>query len=280
MRTKLFFPLALALAASVAIGSCRKSDRDEDKETQSSSDNAIAESAFNDIFKQLDDAASATPDVNRLAPGASVQAGCATVTVNPALPNTSFPKTLTVDFGSSYVLCSDGRYRKGIITATFSGKYRDSLTVITISTNNYYVDNYAVQGTKTITNKGRNSSGNIWFDINVQNAIITTPQGKTITWQSARQREWIAGEGTLANVLDDVYLITGSATGTGTTGNSFSATITQALRVEIGCKWIVSGKLTLQPENIAARYIDFGAGGCDNAATVTINGNTYNIEMN
>jgi hypothetical protein len=283
MKTRILVPFAVAaLSIALILPSCRKSDRDEDNETQSSADNALAEAAFNDVFKQLDDAAAVTPDVNRMAPGSEYtsQSGCATVTVNPALPSTVFPKTLTIDFGTTNVTCSDGRTRRGKIIATFTGKYRDSATVITVNLNNYFVNDYAVQGTKTITNKGRNSSGNLWYTISVQNASVTTPQNKTVSWQSTRQREWIAGESTLINPFDDVYLITGSASGTGTAGNAFSVTITQALRVEIGCRWIVSGKATLQPANLAARFIDFGSGTCDDQASVTINGNTYNFTMN
>ena len=281
MKTRLLFSLSvLTVATGLILGSCRKSDRDEDTETTSSKDNALAESAFNDVFKQLNDAAADNADVNRVPEDAQVMASCGTVTVTPALPNTSFPKTLTIDFGNTNVTCSDGHARRGKIIATFSGKYRDSATVITISLNNFYLDNYAVQGTKTITNKGRNTSSNLYYSISVQNASVTSPQNKTVSWQSTREREWIAGESTPLDLTDDVYLITGSANGTGTSGNTFTVSITQALRVQLNCRWITSGKMTLQPQNLAARYIDYGSGGCDDQATVTINGNTYDVTMN
>ena len=133
---------------------------------------------------------------------------------------------------------------------------------------------------KTITNMGRNANNNLHYSISVQNASVTSPQNKTITWQSSRDREWIAGESTLLDPTDDVYLITGSASGTGSAGNSFTVTITEALRVALNCKWITAGKLTLQPQNLSARYIDYGTGACDNDATVTVNGSTYNVELN
>lgn len=285
MRFKLYTLIIIA-AAAATISSCRKSDRDTDTETQSSVDNSVAENAFNDVYRQLHEAASLSPEIYRIIPGnPTAQAFCGTITVSPSLPDTTFPKTVLINYGSTNVLCSDGNNRRGRIRATFTGKYRDSLSVITITPDSFYLNDYYVQGTKTITNKGRNSSGNLNYRIVVHNASVTypttpaSPYEKKVTWNSTRTREWIAGESTPADLADDAYLITGTANGTGTTGNTFSAEITQALRVQAGCRWIVSGKLTLEPQNLTARYIDFGAGGCDNIATVTVNGNAFEIQM-
>ena len=55
--------------------------------------------------------------------------------------------------------------------------------------------------------------------------------------------------------------------------------ITSALRKEIGCRHIVSGSLALTPSGKPTRYVDFGTGACDDQATVTINGNVYNITL-
>jgi hypothetical protein len=266
----LFFTFAV-----ISVYSCRKSDRSEDKETQSSKDNAIAEWCWSDVFKQLDDAASITADVNKLMPHA---AACYTVSVNPALPNPIFPKTVTLDFGTTYCTGTDGLQRKGKIIATFSGRYRDSLTVISITTNNYYVNGYEIQGTKTITNNGH-INGIATFSVSVQNAYIYTPVNKIIEWSSARTHKWIAGEGTIANVLDDVYEITGTANGRSTNGNKFNITITSPLRVEISCRYIVSGEIKIEPQNLVERFINFGSGACDDKATVTVLGNSYEITL-
>ncbi|MEW6469303.1 MAG: hypothetical protein AB1458_10275 [Bacteroidota bacterium] len=270
--------LFVLLLALLALSACRRSDRDKDNETQSASDNYLAEACWNDVFRQLDDAAAVTADVNRYSSG-NMTAACYTVTVNPALPNPAFPKTVTVDFGSVNCTGPDGIARRGQITAVFSGRYRDSLTTITITTNNYYVNNYRVAGTKTITNQGH-INGVATFSVNVQNAVITTPDNKTITWNSQRTRRWIAGEGTLGLVSDDVYEITGSANGRGTKGNTFTLTITTPLRVEMSCRWIVKGVIKLTPANLDDRIIDFGQGACDDQATVSIHGNSYTITLN
>ena len=78
---------------------------------------------------------------------------------------------------------------------------------------------------------------------------------------------------------DDVYLVTGSASGTGSQGGTFSATITSALKRTVACHQFVSGTVEVTPANRPTRYIDFGNGDCDNIATVTVNGHSHTITL-
>jgi len=278
---KLIFPLIGALiivALAIAYTGCKKDK--QDKDTKAAENNATAENAFNDVFKQVDNAAKES-----VMSGAKItqldSGGCAQVTITP-YDSINWPKTMTIDFGSSNCLCNDGKYRKGKIIAILSGKYRTAGTVITVTLDQYYVNDNHVQGTKTITNLGRigtyNGGNNLKYSVVVTNASITTPDG-TISWNSTRTREWIAGESTPTILLDDVYMITGSANGTDVNGNTFTVTITSALRVAFSCRWIESGTLDITPQGLATRTVDFGSGSCDNQATVTINGYTFNIIM-
>jgi hypothetical protein len=80
--------------------------------------------------------------------------------------------------------------------------------------------------------------------------------------------------------LDDTYSITGSASGTVASGNSYTIAITQALVRKMSCYWFESGKVEVAPAGRLTRTLDYGSSGCDNKATVTIAGNTYNILLN
>ena len=95
-------------------------------------------------------------------------------------------KTLTVNFGATNCLCNDGRYRRGTIVLSFSGKYKDFLTVITVTPQNYFVNDNQVSGTKTITNKGHNAVHHLVYEINANMAIVKANGGATITWTSNR----------------------------------------------------------------------------------------------
>jgi hypothetical protein len=285
MKKKIFILLVIFLTSIsfVYIG-CKKDE--EDKDQRAAQDNSIAENAFNDVFSQADYAAKKTTETgaNKIMDFDSTS--CGTISLS-SYDTVTWPKILTVDFGTTNCLCSDLRFRRGKIIATITDWYRDSGTVITITLDQYYVNDYHIEGTKTITNLGPvgtyGSGGNLKYSIDIANAKITPPSGNPIYWNSTRTREWIEGESTTwPNWQDDVYLIDGSANGTDQNGNSFTVTITEPLRVALNCKWIEDGNVEITPQNLATRTVDFGVGGndCDNEASVTINGVTYNFTMN
>lgn len=283
MKTKNVIKLAVILIAviGISIAGCKK-DKNEDKDQRAAIDNATAENAFNDVFGQVDKAAKETSQSGAQKIMQLDSGGCATITITP-FDTVTWPKTLTIDFGASNCLCIDGKYRRGKIIANLSGKYREPATVITVTPVQYYVNNNYIQGTKTITNMGPigtyGGNHNLVYNIVVSNASVTTANG-TISWNSTRTREWIEGESTHWPYWhDDVYLISGSATGIDINGNGFTVNITSPLRVALDCKWIESGTLDIIPDGRPTRTVDFGSGICDDQATVTINGVTYNFTM-
>jgi hypothetical protein len=273
MKTrKIVVSISLAFTFGLLFVGCRKNDRDKDTDTSASRDNAIAENSFAGIFKSIGEFSDSLSQLRI--------SSCATYSISPSIVDTTtWPKTLTINFGTTNCACADGNLRRGVITAVFTGQYRKSGTVITIFTSNYYHNDNLVQvGTHTITNNGINASGNISYTINVQNASVTTPNG-LIKWNSLRTREWIAGASTTLNPWDDIYSITGTANGTAANGNTFDVTINSPLIVALNCAYIEKGILTLTPQHLSPRIIDFGSGACDNAATVSINGTVYDITM-
>ena len=278
------------LAIAMMIGGCKKRD---DQNFQASTNNAEATIIFDDINNVLDEAASGESDLNKVEEGTwNLQtASCAIVTLSPLGPN--FPKVLTIDFGTG---CSsvDGRYRKGQIIATFSGPYRSEGDTINVELENYEVDDYAVDGSKTIINLGNNPEGNPEYSVEVENVTITNDDG-VATWESSRTRTWSEGSQTgwftpdttqpngimgLNGILDDVYHITGNGSGTTRAGIAYDINIVEALEVQVGCRWVKAGILTIAPENLNERTINYGNGACDGAATIEVNGNTYNFTMN
>jgi hypothetical protein len=276
---KLIFPFIgafIIFTLAIAYTSCKKDK--QDKDTKAAENNAYAENVFVDVFKQIKDCANSDTNISRYAKmGGTKPSSCCTLSVSP-IGLGVWPKTLTIDFGPTNCQGYDLNYRRGKIIAVFSGYYHDSLTVINVSLDNYYINDNHVTGTKTITNMGHNLSHHLVFNVNVANATITTTDG-TISWNSTRTNEWIAGESTPFDIFDDVYLVTGSASGTDVNGNDFTVNITTALKVAVSCRWIESGILEITPEGLPTRTVDYGSGSCDNQATVTINGYTFNFIM-
>jgi hypothetical protein len=281
MKTKLIPVIFLIVMISTVSTSCKKEKDADDKETLTARDNALAENAYNDVAMIADQAAQGSLSTY-LAPAnsqiRSMLSACASIT-HDTIAN---PRLLTINFGSVNCLCSDGRYRRGIIHVSYTGRYRDSASVHTITFTNYHVDDNMIDGTKTVVNNGLNSAGNPTFAITV-NGQINKTNGSSISWTSNRTREWVAGDSTLS-WIDDVYLISGTANGSSTpsggTPTSFTLNITSPLRKELGCRHFTSGKFELTPSGRSTRYFDFGTGACDNEATVTINGHLFIVTLN
>jgi hypothetical protein len=284
MKTSKIFLASLFMVSvvSVSLNSCQKIADISDV----SEDNAIAESQTNDAMKVVESAAKEEDleGSNKNSPFSLIYGSCATLTVTPAWPDPTFPKTLVIDFGTGGCVGDDGKTRKGVITVVMTGKYRDMGSEMTIETDNYEVNDYLVDLSKTVENMGLNTDNQTYFSIHAE-ANITTPENETITWTSDRTRTWVEGESTSyssdgeAGILDDVYLISGTASGVNREGRAYTVQSTKDLRVELSCKWIVEGILEITPEDLQSASIDFGNGTCDDEAVVMIGNKTKTITL-
>jgi len=276
------FKFALAVLAITVVGfsSCKKDKEEVDNDTESVIENAMADAAYNDVASIADEGYTGSLSSYRGENPNLIFTTCATVTFDSSVT----PKKFTVDFGTTDCLCNDGNYRRGKIIVTYTGFYRDSASTHTITFDNYYVNYNKIEGTKTVTNGGRNAAGNLVYSVSINGSITWDPQyfggGGTSTYNSTRSREWSAGESTLI-WSDDVYLISGTSSGTTRSGNSYSLNTTEALKKEIGFKHITDGTLAFTPSGKTTRIIDYGYpnGARDNLAQVTIGSLTFTITL-
>ena len=275
--------MLLVVTSAVLITGCKKEKSgDADNDTTSSNDNALAESATNDVSNISDEAnlgsltSYKAEDVNGILTGS-----CATITRDSM--NHADADTMTIDFGNTNCTCLDGRSRRGKIIIYHTGRYRDSLTTWTTTFSDYYVDDNQATGTRTGTNNGRNAAGHLSWTITANMSIILASGGGTVSWSATRTREMTEGESTLIRT-DDKYSITGSASGTSAKGVSYTMNIDSSnplIRdMSLGCrKHFTKGKFDLTPSGKLTRTVDFGDGTCDDKATVTVNGKTYEITL-
>lgn len=256
--SKFLLPTLLLLT----LAACRKEEEEQpliDRDYTAAVDNDRAEVYFADALKMSD---------------AAYKDGDLPCAVDVTIDTVAVPHTLLIDFGPANCTAPDGRTRRGRLNVTFTGRYRDPGTVITITPEDYYVNDHHLQGVKTVTNAGLNGQGQPFFNVTV-NGTVTAPDGSwTSTHSYQRTRTWVEGANTL-NWLDDVYLITGGGSGISRTGLPFTVAITSPLRVELDCPWIVSGVLQVVPSNLAVRTVDYGNGSCDALVTVGVNGLSF-----
>lgn len=288
MKTKQFILNAavLLMASTMTLTSCRK-DNDKDNDTSGAEDNALADKSFEDMGQMSDEAAKGGVGSFKLGGSDGILSVCATVTHDTAL------NSILIDFGSTNCLCNDGRYRRGKIYVNYSNASKaepyffwDSLTSITITTSptdDYFVDDYQVKGSRNVTNNGHNAAGHMNWSVTVNGQIIKPNGQGTVTWTTSRNHEWLAGENTPLIWADDEHGVTGSCSGTSSKGTPFNVTITSQLVWKVACpKHFVTGTFDFTPGTKPVRQVDFSPpnnGACDNIATVTINGKTYTVTM-
>lgn len=277
---KLTYLVLICLGISTLFSSCKKKVEEEDEDTDSATENNLITTVANDMGS-ISDEAGRTKNVSsfKTMGELAVMSSCATLQFDTLVSTNA--DTIRVNFGSTNCLCNDGRYRRGTLLIIYTGKYKDSLTTITTIPQSYYVNDNGVGGSKTTKNLGHNSQGHLVYDITENLTVTLAGSGKIISMNASRKREWLNGESTLI-WNDDRYSITGSSSGTNSNGRSYSSSIASPLirDMSLACRRnFISGIIEHTPENKPTRTIDFGDGTCDNKATVTINGKTYEVTL-
>lgn len=282
---KIFLISAIAVF-TIGVSACKKK-KEKDPEYDGSTapkSNAIIENAFEEMTNMSDQAINGTlvyynsPKVTVVYVGKNevpyVDKTPCNVVIT--LDTINSPKSITIDWGATNCDCNDGKQRRGKIITTFTGKYRDSGTVIVHTPQDYYVNDNKIEGTKTVTNMGLNSSGQPFYNVEIDGTATMT-NGEVFTYQSSRVRTWVAGYTSLMDFMDDEYDITGTAEASSTNGNGYTMVVTNALRVKVGCPYVTKGTLEFTPTGKPVRIVDYGNGTCDNTFTVTVNGITFTI---
>lgn len=204
---------------------------------------------------------------------------CAVVT------NDKTAKILTIDFGVGCV-GAYGRTRSGKILIAYSTTLGDSLSNRIITFENYKVNNKSVEGTVEVRDISINPAGNLQSTRRVTNLKITFPNGKSVTMNGSRTREWIAGRGD-NDPTNNKFKITGTLTGVSSTGRTFTHEITSPIIVDFACAKLgnfarVQG--VVETTKVGGygdrkRTVDYGDGTCDKTITITTFRRTYTITV-
>jgi hypothetical protein len=184
----------------------------------------------------------------------------------------------------------DGHVRKGKIITHYTNRLIIPGAIATTTFDNFFVDGIKVEGTHKITNIGSPVTTvpllRKW-EVTVTDGKLTRPDGNWVEWNSTKIITQIDGLGTPLDPRDDAFKIEGAAHGRTRRGPmlvAWESTITEHLIRRFTCRWIVRGRVKTVRINTSTTgpwvaYLDFGNGACDNLATVTINGVTYQITL-
>ncbi|MBD0832650.1 hypothetical protein [Aestuariibaculum sediminum] len=192
------------------------------------------------------------------------------ITVTP-LDLTTFPKTITIDYQDG-VLCKDGVTRKGVVTVISTNWYGIPESEHTATFNNYYHNDYKVEGTHYVKNLGENNEGHLEYSVLVENGMITTPSGGTINYSEESTRTWVVGSDTPFNIWDDQYVLDGMQSGTSSKGIDYTLTTEVPLHFVLLPRNIESGIIDVDVADIQDIKLNYTNG------TVTILGKTFPMQ--
>ncbi len=275
MKKTFYHGLIMLGIITLTFGACKKDkqNNDEVNDTAAVDENAQGDETFSDTFTSISNfsteydanfTASVKPNQKILL--TSEVKDSPNVTISP-LGNV-WPKTVTFDFADGTTKYNI--IRKGKIKAVYSNRFKTTGATVRLTFENYFVNDTKIEGTKTITNLGKNDVGNYTFSVVVSKSKINDKRGN-FTYEADRTIEWTKGEKTF-NILDDEYAITGKSSGTNSKGVTYTTNIKTPLIKKIGWPYLVSGVIEIKPEDKAIRVLNYGNGDLDAKATLTVNG--------
>ncbi len=263
-KINLFLTVAILLGAIIFYASCSKEEVNTttNELTEISDDDALADDLFDDILSQGDSY------------GTFEKSGYEKGACTPEITKTakdSFPRTVTIDFGTTDCEGRYGHLRRGKIIITESAKRTETGATSTFTLQDYYVDGYKIEGTRTVTNMSDSING-LKVGITLIGGKITTPEGKEITRTATRARTLVEGQDTPLNLWDDKWSITGEASGVNRNGKSYTSIITDALLIDRSCKFKLTKGIVTITSDKHILVINYGDGSCDNETKITIDG--------
>ena len=285
---------------SVLIYSCQKESSltsnnsnavTEQAASDYSDEGAQADASFDDVSdlgmvaadednsaSQLGDNGRGTDNTGRYFPSfrelRAIIGDCATVTVSPN--DSTYPKTITIDFGDS---CRgyDGKVRRGKIVLHLTGPIRRPGSVMTITFVNFYLNRAHLEGTKVISNLSEGTT--IKFTVQVTGGKVTFPNGRGYSYESFKLKKQVEGMVT-PNPRDNVFHLTGWARITYNNGVTVNFETIDPLVKKVACPWITDGTLKIKINDRVLK-LDYGFpnnGNCDNKALLTWNnGNSQRV---
>lgn len=276
VRNRILPALLVATCFSLFTACNKLPEQDTSKATAVDHSSILAERMFNDVGKYTSGvlAENKKSTLKSIAADVSPLSSCLRIYFD----FNSSPNKLILDFGEENCFCEDGMNRRGKIQITYDAGYADSLATLNTTFDGYYVNNNQVTGNRTLIYKGHNQANKPNWTVVINGSIILANNGGTINYQATHNTAMIEGENTM-DYKDNVFSTTGSASGTTTAGQAFTALVTTPLISNMKCNNFVKGVVELTPLGESKRTLNYGDGDCDNKASLTVDGITSNVNL-
>jgi hypothetical protein len=187
--------------------------------------------------------------------------------------------TIVIDFGEG---CTGprGNVRKGKLVIDYSGRRNDPGSFWTIEFEDYFINGISIEGMRKVNNISESGTGVLIFKVDMENGLMTWPDGRQGKRTIHRVREHHLDD----NNLLDRLIVYGTAEGNHRNGRGYFIEILEPLVYTRACKQqgvfipVEGVKSIKQGERQIT--VDYGDGECDNIVVITNkNGRSWRHEV-
>jgi hypothetical protein len=197
------------------------------------------------------------------------------VTVTPG--TTAGTWDVEINYGTTNILCADSYYRRGKILVHTDGFFRNAGTNMIVTFNNYYQDEYKIDGTQFIKNDGPDPSDPTLtnYTASVVGGEITMPLTNAVIHYTETTLRQLKPNSVLC---ENIWYISGTWNGISSASVPYTLnaqpSVTNRLDYRVCCKYFRYGILDVNVQGLPNFQIDFGAPQndtiCDNKALISI----------
>jgi hypothetical protein len=187
--------------------------------------------------------------------------------------------TIVIDFGEG---CTDprGNVRKGKIVIEFSGRRINPGSFWSMEYVGYSINEISIEGLRKVNNISEPGTGVLVFKVDMENGVITWPNGSQARRRVHHIREHHRND---SNLLDRL-IVYGTAEGNHRNGRGFFIEILEPLVYTRECReqgiFIPVAGVKLIKHGDRQITVDYGDGECDNIVVITNkNGKSWRHEV-
>jgi len=187
--------------------------------------------------------------------------------------------TIVIDFGEG---CTGprGNVRKGKLVIDYSGRRNDPGSFWTIEFENYFINDISIEGIRKVNNISESGSGVLIFKVDMENGLMTGPDGRQGKRTIHRVREHHLDD----NKLLDRLIVYGTAEGNHRNGRDYFIEILEPLVYTRACKqqgvFIPVEGIKSIKHGERQITVDYGDGECDKIVVITNkNGRSWRHEV-
>lgn len=189
--------------------------------------------------------------------------------------------SMTFGYGDMNRFCQDNKFRRGLFNVTFSGQVFLEGVTANIITDSLFVDDFLIEAAMEIQNLGINDNNLPEYSLKVISSLIMLPdttKKNGVNLSTDFQMVWAEGSLTPPIHEDDIYLISGTASGVSSDGFEFSVDVKEPLTDYLDCFWISQGidQITVPSAEFPTGDIDYiMEDGCYNQFYFYFNDNLF-----